>query len=253
MPAREERNAVRLKRLAIGGEALHLLRAVGFRFTVDSSNLIAGQLRAGIPLNWSARSSREQRGEQKIWLLGHTTKSIYRRDTKRKRGESLRECVVAEERAVSVDEVVKGFELRSETVSAYLNLESGQALIFSDAEANLAESDIHDSDIPPAQREKIALIREYFGDPEIYIQLPQLEEEDEFLIMEEFCESLEHADLQREILKVLRGKTPRKRFEDLVRRLKLSAVWASYRRESLKILAEEWCEEQGLPVASEPR
>ncbi len=67
--------------------------------------------------------------------------------------------------------------------------------------------------------------------------------------MEEFCDTVENADMQREMLRALRGKAPARRFQEVVAGLKLGLEWESYRFEALRDLVEEWCEEQGITVA----
>ena len=55
---------------------------------------------------------------------------------------------------MSLDDVVRGLDLRGSADFAFLDLLSGELLVFSREELELAESERPDGDIPAAQREQ---------------------------------------------------------------------------------------------------
>ena len=147
---------------------------------------------------------------------------------------------------MSLEDLVRGLDSRAGSDFAFFDLLSRELLFFTRADLDLAESEILEDDLPPVQRDKVAKIRDYLGEPERFVALPDADELDERSIMEEFCDSVENADIQREMLRALRGKAAARRFQEVVHAFKLGLAWQTYRLEALRDLIEEWCEEQGI-------
>jgi len=151
--------------------------------------------------------------------------------------------------SVSLDELIDALEGQSETIFAFLDRETGEALLISGETLSLgeAETDALDS-LQDWQREEAELARRIQGSDR-YLELPSQIEVNEWNIMADFCDQIEQNDTRATFLRSIRGSHVFRRFKDQLTNFGLWDEWHRFRRQAFGDIMREWCEENGITLA----
>jgi hypothetical protein len=151
---------------------------------------------------------------------------------------------------VLLSDIISGIELQSDDGLSFLNTKTGEVVTVSREEMSAAEEDEPLERFPAWQRENIKAAVEIL-EKDDYIALPSNYDIDEYSMMEEFCRSLEDDRLRDTMCNSIRGCGAFRRFKDNIRRFNLEDVWYRYRDESIRKIAVDWCEENGVSFVEE--
>jgi hypothetical protein len=149
---------------------------------------------------------------------------------------------------VELAAIIEALELADDSISSYLDVDTGQVYSITEEEFELAEAPQKDiEDVPDWQREAVELarnIRQYEG--KRYLALPDKFDVHEWAIMDAFSESLRDAQLRDELHGAIRGAGAFRSFKSLLTEYNLWDAWNRFREAELRQIAIQWCEEHGI-------
>ena len=135
---------------------------------------------------------------------------------------------------ISIDEIVDAIELADENSQAFYNADTGKIEWLGD----FMDGEEYDELV-----ERIE-----FGN---YISLPSKYDINEYSIMEEYIYSLPTGEVQNKLQSAIMGKGAFRRFKDAVNYLGIAKEWFSFRDETYRSIAVQWCREHGLKERNE--
>jgi Uncharacterised protein family (UPF0158) len=151
---------------------------------------------------------------------------------------------------VKLDEIVDALEEASESMSSYLDVETGQILSITDDDVSLAEDPATAVEsLPDWQREAVSLarsIREQEG--KRYLALPDHFDIHEWAIMERFSETLQNPQIRKDFRGGIHGEGAFRLFKRLLDEYNLWDAWNQFKQLELRRMATEWCEENGIAI-----
>lgn len=80
-----------------------------------------------------------------------------------------------------------------------------------------------------------------------YLQLPDRYDINEYGIMEDFCYSVEHDKIKRDLLYAIDGRGAFRRFKETIRFHGIEKDWYRFRDERLEEIAIDWLEGNEIP------
>src|ERR1700683_870921 len=111
-----------------------------------------------------------------------------------------REAWVAMTTLVSLDELIDALEMQSESQFAFLDRETGEALLISEESLSLGEAETDELEsLQDWQKEEAELARNIQGSDR-YLELPSQFEVNEWNIMADFCDQIEQNDTRATFL-----------------------------------------------------
>ncbi|MCX6372158.1 MAG: UPF0158 family protein [Actinobacteria bacterium] len=146
---------------------------------------------------------------------------------------------------VSLRRVVEELEAQTDSITAYLNRETGDLYTIQEEEAGLAEDGADLENLPDWQRDEVAEIREVL-ESEDWLPLPTSFDIHEWAIMDEFSRSIDDPDLRGELQNAIRGAGAFRCFKDSLRRRGIHESWYSYRTAAFGQIAAEWLDGHGI-------
>ena len=148
---------------------------------------------------------------------------------------------------VKLSDILVGMESQSDESEAWLNVKTGEVIRLGQEEIDAGEDGDDPADYPEWQQPLIEAARAIYCDesPD-YIQLPDRFEIDEYRMMDEFIDTVENEDYQRQLARSIQGGGAFRRFKDVAGDLGLLETWYAYRGEAYKRTAKEWCEANGI-------
>jgi len=81
---------------------------------------------------------------------------------------------------------------------------------------------------------------------EDYIELPDVNEINEYGIMEDFCFSIKNDRIRDKMCNSIKGRGAFRRFRDHISFYDLEQEWYDFRDNALRDIAISWCEENGI-------
>jgi hypothetical protein len=148
---------------------------------------------------------------------------------------------------VSLQSVVNEMDIPSDEMTAYINKKTGELFTVSEEETRIIEAGNEDDEfIPEWQKEILPKVREVLESDD-FVALPDKFEIHEYSIMERFCLSLPDEALQKELLHAIRGSGAFRRFKAAIYRKEIQDDWYRFRNESLKRIATDFLESEGIP------
>lgn len=148
--------------------------------------------------------------------------------------------------SVSLHAVADAFEETHPEVHHYLDLRTGEILLFSTEEISAAEEDADLEKFPDWQRETIRQAGELL-DSEQYLELPDQYEIHEYDIMERFCYTVKSDALTEQLLYEIRGSGAFRRFKNAVHYHGIADDWYAFRRNAFEEKAAAWLEANDIP------
>lgn len=150
---------------------------------------------------------------------------------------------------VSLDELIDALEMQSESQFAFLDRETGEALLISEEMLSLGDAETDELDsLQDWQKEEAELARRIQGSDR-YLELPSQFEVNEWNIMADFCDQIEQNDMRATFLRSIRGSHVFRRFKDQLTNFGLWDEWHRFRRHAFGEIMREWCEENGITLA----
>jgi hypothetical protein len=149
---------------------------------------------------------------------------------------------------VNLGAIIEALEMASDSMSSYLDVETGEVHSITEEEFALAEDPLTAiEDLPEWQRETVELarnIQQHEG--KRYLALPEKFDVHEWAIMDRFSESLREARLRNDLHGAIRGAGAFRLFKRLLTEYNLWDAWNRFREVELRQIAMQWCEEHGI-------
>jgi hypothetical protein len=149
---------------------------------------------------------------------------------------------------VKLAAIIEALELADDSISSYLDVDTGQVHSITEEEFDLAEAPATDiEDMPDWQRGAVELarnIRQHEG--KRYLALPDKFDVHEWAIMDRFSESLTKAQLRNDFHGAIRGAGAFRLFKRLLTEYNLWDAWNRFRETELRQIAMQWCEEHSI-------
>jgi Uncharacterised protein family (UPF0158) len=149
---------------------------------------------------------------------------------------------------VKLDAIIEALESADDSISSYLDLETGEVHSITEEEFDLVE-DARTAleDGPDWQHQAVILaraIRQHEG--KRYLALPDKFDVHEWNIMDRFSQSLRNTHLRNDFHGAIRGAGAFRLFKRLLAEYNLWDAWNRFKRIELRRIAKQWCEENGI-------
>jgi nitrogen regulatory protein PII-like uncharacterized protein len=149
---------------------------------------------------------------------------------------------------VKLDAIVEALEMADDSISSYLDVESGEVRSITEEEFDLAEDpQAVIEDLPDWQREAVKIarsIQEQEG--KRYLALPDKFDVHEWAIMDRFSETLRDTQMRNDFHGGIRGAGAFRLFKRLLTEYNLWDAWNRFKRVELRQMAIQWCEENSI-------
>lgn len=162
------------------------------------------------------------------------------------RGESRYDFRMANPRVKLID-LTNDIEESHEEMSAYLDRETGEVVIFTDEDSRASEEEDGVENAPEWQKESIELAGRVLADAtDRYLPLPTSFDAEEWSMMEKFTLTVTAEPARSVLESAIHGKGAFGRFKDAVHRYDLSKAWQALRDAEYRDLTIAWCEAHGV-------
>jgi hypothetical protein len=149
---------------------------------------------------------------------------------------------------VKLDVIIEALEMADDSISSYLDVETGEVHSITEEEFDLAEDpQTAIEDLPNWQRETVELarnIQEQEG--KRYLTLPGKFEVHEWSIMDRFSMTLRDAQMRNDFRSGIRGAGAFRLFKHLLTEYNLWDAWNRFKQVELRQMAIQWCEENSV-------
>jgi len=149
---------------------------------------------------------------------------------------------------VKLDAIIQALELADDSISSYLDVETGEVRSITEEEFDLAEDpQTALEDIPDWQREAVVLARDIQQhEGKRYLALPDKFDVHEWAIMDRFAAYLKNARLRSDFRGAIRGAGAFRVFKRLLSEYNLWDSWNQFKQVELRRIAVQWCEEHSI-------
>ncbi len=149
---------------------------------------------------------------------------------------------------VKLDAIIEALEMADDSISSYLDVETGELRSITEEEFDLAEDpQTVIEDLPEWQREAVELARSVQEqEDKRYLALPDRFDVHEWAIMDRFSETLKDAQMRNDFHGGIRGAGAFRLFKHLLTEYNLWDAWNRFKQVELRQMAIEWCEENGI-------
>ena len=149
---------------------------------------------------------------------------------------------------VKLDVIIEALEMADDSISSYLDVETGEVHSITAEEFDLAEDPETDfEDLPDWQRDTVKLARIIQqNEGKRYLALPDKFDVHEWAIMDRFSESQKVARLRNDLHAAIRGAGAFRLFKRLLTEYNLWDAWNRFKEIELRQIALQWCEEHGV-------
>lgn len=149
---------------------------------------------------------------------------------------------------VELDVIIEALEMAEDSISSYLDVETGEVHSITEEEFDLAEDpQTAIEDLPNWQREAVTLARSIQKqEGKRYMALPDKFDVHEWAMMDRFSRRLRDAQMRNDFLGGIRGAGAFRLFKHLLTEYDLWGGWNRFKQVELRQMAIEWCKENGI-------
>ena len=149
---------------------------------------------------------------------------------------------------VELDVIIEALEMADDSISSYLDVETGEVHSITEEEFDLAEHpQTAIEDLPNWQREAVTLARSIQKqDGKRYMALPDKFDVHEWAMMDRFSMTLRDAQMRNDFHGGIRGAGAFRLFKHLLTEYDLWDAWNQFKQVELRQMAIEWCKENGI-------
>lgn len=149
---------------------------------------------------------------------------------------------------VKLELIIEALEMADDSVSSYLDVETGEVRSITEEEFDLAQDpQTVIEELPEWQREAVKLARSIQArEGERYLALPDKFDVHEWAIMDRFSETLKDTRLRNDFHDGIRGAGAFRLFKRLLTEYKLWDAWNRFKQVELRQMAIQWCQENGI-------
>jgi hypothetical protein len=149
---------------------------------------------------------------------------------------------------VKLDAIIEALEMANDTISSYLDVETGEVHSIAEDEFELADDpETATEELPEWQREAFKLarsIQEQEG--KRYLALPDNFDVHEWAIMDRFSATLRDTHVRNSLHGSIRGAGAFRLFKHLLTEYNLWDAWNQFKQAELRQMAIEWCKENNI-------
>jgi hypothetical protein len=149
---------------------------------------------------------------------------------------------------VELDVIIEALEMADDSISSYLDVETGEVHSITEEEFDLAEDpQTAMEDLPNWQREAVTLARGIQKqEGKRYMALPDKFDVHEWAMMDRFSMTLRDAQMRNDFRGGIRGAGAFRLFKHLLTEYDLWDAWNRFKQVELRQMAIEWCKENGI-------
>ena len=149
---------------------------------------------------------------------------------------------------VELDVIIEALEMADDSISSYLDVETGEVHSITEEEFDLAEdAQTAMEDLPNWQREAVMLARSIQKqEGKRYVALPDKFDVHEWAMMDRFSMTLRDAQMRNDFHGGIRGAGAFRLFKHLLTEYNLWDAWNRFKQVELRQMAIEWCKENGI-------
>jgi len=149
---------------------------------------------------------------------------------------------------VELDVIIEALEMADDSISSYLDVETGEVHSITEEEFDFAEDpQTAIEDLPNWQREAVTLARSIQKqDGKRYMALPDKFDVHEWAMMDRFSMTLRDAQMRNDFHGGIRGAGAFRLFKHLLTEYDLWDAWNRFKQVELRQMAIEWCKENGI-------
>ena len=149
---------------------------------------------------------------------------------------------------VKLDVIIEALEMADDSISSYLDIETGEVHSITEEEFDLAEDpQTTIEDLPNWQREAVKLARSIQEqDDKRYLALPNKFDVHEWAIMDRFSVTLRDAQMRNDFHGGIRGAGAFRFFKHLLTEYNLWDAWNRFKQVELRQMAIQWCKENSI-------
>lgn len=149
--------------------------------------------------------------------------------------------------SIKLQYIVDEIESQMDEDNKYLNIQTGQVICINSEDIRIAEESETDdnlSEYPIWQqtsiKQAIDLLTNCFNDK--YIALPNIQDINEYNIIEEFCGSVQNHQIRDSLFVAIQGSGAFRKYKDAIYRYGIEDSWYKFRNEAFIKIAIKWCE-----------
>jgi hypothetical protein len=149
---------------------------------------------------------------------------------------------------VELDAIIEALEMADDSISSYLDVETGEVHSITEEEFDLAEDpQTAMEDLPNWQHEAVTLARGIQKqEGKRYMALPDKFDVHEWAMMDRFSMTLRDAQMRNDFHGGIRGAGAFRLFKHLLTEYDLWDAWNRFKQVELRQMAIEWCKENGI-------
>jgi len=149
---------------------------------------------------------------------------------------------------VELDVIIEALEMADDSISSYLDVETGEVHSITEEEFDLAEDpQTAIENLPDWQREAVTLARSIQKqEGKRYMALPDKFDVHEWAMMDRFSMTLRVAQMRNDFHGGIRGAGAFRLFKHLLTEYDLWDAWNRFKQVELRQMAIEWCKENGI-------
>jgi hypothetical protein len=154
---------------------------------------------------------------------------------------------------VELSKIIEAMEFQGLDGSSYFDKTNAETATFTTEEFQAADNGDSLDDYPEWQHDNLELARKVLAQENNedksdnrFIGLPTKFDIDEYRIMEKYCFSVGDEKIAEVLYRAIKGSGAFRRFKDSVHQLDVAEDWYQYRDETIKRMAIEWCEQNGI-------
>jgi hypothetical protein len=152
-----------------------------------------------------------------------------------------------------LDDLIDALEMQSDTLSVFLDRETGEVEEISQEFLSLAEAEPGEIDLLPDWQKEVAELAIRIQSTDRYLELPSRFDVNEWNIMNDFCLEQKRQGIRESLLGAIHGAHAFRRFKDQIASHDLWKEWNLYRRQAFAEILRDWCEENDITLTVRPK
>jgi len=147
-----------------------------------------------------------------------------------------------------LDELIDALEAQSDSLSAFLDRETGAVELVSKESLSLIDSEPEEIALLPEWQQEEAELAVRIQTTDRYLALPDRFDVNEWNIMNDFCHQIRREDIRNGLLRAIQGNHAFRRFKDKIADHNMWEEWNRFRRRAFEEIIRDWCEENGISL-----
>jgi hypothetical protein len=149
---------------------------------------------------------------------------------------------------IELKAIVNGMEFQTDESQVFFNKTSGEILMITDEEMQLAKSKEDISGYAQWMQDAVKIASTYLEEQDNYLELPTKYEFHEYSVMEDFIVDLSNDEQRDELYQQIKARGAFSNFKRGLARFSLEDEWYEYRENAQLKLAKQWCDYNGIEV-----